>query len=288
MATSRAQTHTQSSADNLGKEAKKASRSPLMQNFIRLGYIGRGILFAAIGFLALQIALGTPTGKAPDQAGALEIILEQPFGKALLLVVIFGLICFSLWGFIRAVFDPLHRGTDSSGITERVGFAVSGISYGLLVYPAFQMLQGSGGPKNQTQATRDVTAQLLSNPLGSWIVGALGVVVIVWSVAQLHSALTCKFERDFKFRKMTASEEEFAEKMGQVGIGARAFVFALIGMFFIQAAVQHDPNRAKGLDAALLSLAQWPGGLYVLGFVAAGLIVFGLYSMFCSRWLRIA
>jgi hypothetical protein len=288
MATTSARTHTQSSADNLSKEAKKASRSPLMQNFIRLGYIGRGILFAAIGFLALQVALGTPTGKAPDQAGAMGIILEQPFGKALLLVVTFGLICFSLWGFIRAVFDPLHRGEDTGGIMERIGFVVSGISYGLLVYPAIQMLQGSGGPKNQTQATRDVTAQLLSNPLGPWIVGAIGVLVIIWSIAQLRSALTREFERDFKFRKMTANEEEFAEKMGQVGIGARAFVFALIGMFFIQAAIQHDPNQAKGLDAALLSLAQWPGGLYVLAFVAAGLIVFGLYSMLCSRWLKVA
>jgi hypothetical protein len=272
----------------LGAQARKAALGPFMRKLIRLGHIGRGILFAAIGLLSLLIALGRATDKAPDQGGALAAIASQSYGQALLLVVAVGLVGFALWGFIRAILDPLNRGMDRNAIIERIGFFVSGVSYGLLVMPTVQMVLGSGdGPRNQADSTRDMTAQLQAHPLGQWLVIVVGIVVLGWSIMQVHAALTCKFERDFDFSAMGAREEEFAEKVGQLGIVARAFVFALIGMFLIQAAIQQDAGQAKGLDAALLSLAQRPGGPVVLGLVALGLVVFGLYSMLCPHWLKV-
>jgi hypothetical protein len=270
------------------RKVEQTLSQPLMEKLMRFGYVARGVLFAIIGYVALQIAFGRSDGKAPDQGGALAAIVSQPNGQIILAIIVVGLAAFSLWGFVRAIFDPLHRGKDASGIVERLGFALSGISYGLLIYPGIQLVMGSGGgPQNQTQKTQDVTAQVLAHPIGPWLIAFVGLLVIGWSVAQFVSAYTGKFQRDFRFGSTNQSEKQIAILIAKIGIAARAFVFLLVGAFLIQSALQNDPSRAKGLDAALLSLAQWSGGPWVLAAAALGLICFGIYSILFARWVDV-
>ncbi len=286
-AQSRTAKRRQNKPQDVGDEMKRASKHPWVQNLARMGYVGRGLLFAAIGFLALQVALGNG-GQPKDQTGALAAIATQPFGRVLLIVIAIGLVGFSLWGFIRAAFDPLRRGNDTGGIIARIGFLISGISYGLLVFPTIQLITGaSTQPQNSTQKTQDITAQVMQQPWGPWAIGIVGSLVIAWAVAQLYQAYTGKFELDFKSHVMTRLEKQWAEPIGRVGISARALVFTLIGAFFIQAALQHDPQDAKGLDGALLAIAQWSGGPWILILVALGLIIFGLYSILAARWMDV-
>ncbi len=277
----------ENSAEQVTREVKQVTKHPWTQDLIRFGYVARGILFAAIGLIALQVGLGHG-GQPKDQPGALAFIAQQPFGKALLVLVLIGLIGYSLWGFIRAVFDPLNRGDKPTGILSRIGFAVSGVSYGLLVYPAFQLLQGaSSQPQSSTQKTQDITAQLLQQPWGPWAIALVGLITVGWALSQIRIAYTGKFEYDFKSNVMTSLERQWAEPIGKVGIGARALVFILIGAFLIQAALQHNPQKAQGLDGALLALAQWPGGPWLLLLAALGLLVFGIYSILAARWMDV-
>jgi hypothetical protein len=274
---------------NVGDKMGDATRNRWMKALTRYGYFARGILFATVGFLALQVALGN-SSTIKDQNGALAAIAAQPFGRVLLIVIVAGLIGFSLWGFIRAIFDPLDRGHDKQGIVERAGFVISGISYGALVYPFVQLILGSSSaaPKTQTQTTQDVTAQVLAQPFGPWLIGSVGLLVIGWGLGQVYLAYTAKFQKDFEPGKMNATEKEWMVMSGRVGIGARGLVFALIGFFLIQAALHADAKQAIGLDGALLKLAQQPEGTLLLIAAAAGLIVFGVYSMLSARWLQVS
>lgn len=255
----------------------------------RFGYVARGVLFLIIGFLAVQAALNKPGGNLTDQNGAMGALAAQPFGRILLILMVIGLIGFSLWGFVRAIFDPLDRGHDRKGIIARLGYLVSAVSYGALVLPFAQLVLGSGnGPaKSQTQTTQDMTAQILGNPVGAILIAAVGVAVIAWSLAQLYTAYTGKFEKEFKTSEMSASEKKWTLRIGRIGIGARAVVFALIGFFLIQTAQRVDPTRAIGLDGALWKLTQLPEGPILLGAVAIGLMFFGVYSMLSARWLAV-
>ena len=269
------------------REAKRVSQNPWTQNLIRLGYVGRGLVFAAIGLIAVQVALGHG-GQPKDQPGALAYMAQQPFGKALLVIVVLGLVGYSLWGFIRAILDPLNRGNKPTGILSRIGFAISGVSYALLLIPAIQILQGANGqPQSSTQKTQDITAQLMQQPWGPWAVALVGLAVIGWALSQLVIAYTGKFEHDFKSHVMTPLERQWAEPIGKIGISARALVFLLIGGFFIQAGLQHNPQQAKGLDGALQALAQWSGGPWLLLLAALGLLVFGIYSILAARWMDV-
>ena len=75
--------------------------------------------------------------------------------------------------------------------------------------------------------------------------------------------------------------------LGVFGHIARAVVFTLIGYGLIRAAVDYDPDKAVGLDGALLKLANASYGPWVLGLVAAGLVGFAAYSVADARYRRV-
>ncbi|MGB8644820.1 MAG: DUF1206 domain-containing protein [Anaerolineae bacterium] len=264
---------------------KRATANPWVERLERFGYITRGVVYATIGILALQLALGTG-GAATTQTGAIARLGGQPFGKALLILIAVGLASYSLWGFIRAIFDPLHRGNNLQGRFERVGFAFSGLSYGLLVIPTVQFIMNQGASQ-QVGGSADISAQLFKLPFGMGLVVGFGLFWIGIGLWQLYTAYRGAFMKDFQVDKMSASERTWATRLGKFGHAARGIVFAVIGVLIVEAALAHNPSQAQGFDSALLRLAQAPYGMLVLGGVALGLVAFGIYSAFSARWIKV-
>ena len=63
-----------------------------------------------------------------------------------------------------------------------------------------------------------------------------------------------------------------------VGLVGRGGVLALIGFFLVQAAVRVQPEQAKGLDAALQTLAEQSYGRVLLGIAVVGMLGYALWS----------
>src|SRR5206468_4510614 len=95
-------------------------------------------------------------------------------------------------------------------------------------------------------------------------------------------------KKDFNVGEMSDGEVKMAVRAGRFGHAARGVVFSLLGLFLVQAALHVDPKQAKGLDGALLALAQQPYGPWLLGIVALGLASFGVYSLLSARWIRVS
>src|ERR1700730_13854409 len=112
---------------------KRAAANPALELLERLGYLVRGALYAVMGLLALKIVLSVAGGQATDLTGSLVVLVSNPFGKLVLIVAAIGLAAYSLWGFTRAIYDPLHRGRGAGGYAARLGFATSAISYAAIV-----------------------------------------------------------------------------------------------------------------------------------------------------------
>src|SRR5579872_2221073 len=107
-----------------------------------------------MGLLALAVAFGMVGGQTTDLSGSLVFLTGNAFGKLMLIVAAIGLAAYSLWGFIRAIYDPLHRGSNASGYAARLGFVSSAVSYAAVVFLAIQLLSGSSsGAGNSTQKT---------------------------------------------------------------------------------------------------------------------------------------
>jgi hypothetical protein len=206
-----------------------------------------------------------------------------------LYVILIGLFGYALWGFIRAALDPWHKGTDAKGIAERVGYAVSGISYGLLAYATYGLITArAAAAQNGAQAaqTQQTTGSILTNSWGPWVVGIAALIILGVGLSQVMKGLTPHFERQFQAYALSAAERTWIDRLGRFGTAARGVVFALIGVFLFVAATHRDPSRAKGMDGVLTALLHQPSGPYLLGFVALGLIAFGIYSAMSGFWLR--
>jgi Domain of Unknown Function (DUF1206) len=284
--------NVQRRAGNLKQEGKQvvkaAATSPLMEKLIRLGYVARGLIWGVIGLLAFQVAVGSG-GKLTDQQGAIAALGSTPVGKILLYVMLLGLVGYGLWGLIRAVVDPLHEGHDAKGIAQRLGYLVSGISYGLLALATYGLITAkapaatSGAQAAQTQQT---TASILTQPWGPVVVALAAAIVIGVGLLQIFTAFRRKFNPQFQLAVRTGNARIWIERLGRFGTTARGVVFTLIGVFLLQAAVQHNASRAQGIDGVLTALLHQPYGSLLLGVVAAGLIAFGIYSAMIKRVVK--
>lgn len=255
-----------------------------VEGLARFGYAAKGLVYMLVGVLAIQVAAGVG-GQTTDPRGALTTLVDEPFGQVLLAIIAIGLLGYAIWRFVEAGLNPEH----DEG-KKRVGYALSGaVHLGLaftaasLAWPA--MGGGGGGGGGSTQ---DWTARLMSLPWGQWLVGIVGAAVIGYGLYEIYRGYEEKFMRRLKTEEMDANQRKLAERSGKAGLIARGITFAIIGGFLIVAAVQAQPQEARGLSGALATLAAQPFGQLLLGLVALGLIAYGVYQVVMARFRRIA
>ena len=267
------------------KHGKNAATSPLMEALTRLGYGVRGLIYVTMGLLAFDVALGK--GGAPvDQQAAINAIGQQPAGMFLLWAILLGLISYSLWGIIRAVLDPLHKGNDMKGLIERAAFLFSAASYAILIPPTYQTVTGAGQSASGAQSQQSMTS-IMSMFWGPLAIGFVGLIVIAAGVYQIMQGINASFDRQFQTYAMNAQEIKLATQLGRFGTATRGVIFALIGGLMCLAAYQANPNQPVGLDAALTTLLKQPYGVWLLAIVSLGLMAFGVYSMLSAAWFRL-
>ncbi len=275
-------------ARDIEREARRAVNNRWSQRLARAGYVAKGLVYILIGILAVRTAVGAG-GTPTDRQGALLTIYHEPFGRALLALITIGLAAFGFWSLVQAALDTEHKGTEAKGIVERVGYTIVGFSYLGLAIAAGRLAAGTGGAGQSSNAsTQDWTARLLDAPLGVALVILVGLIVLGVAVALVQRAWTATFKQELELWRMSDTMRRGVIALGRIGHAALGFVFAVIGLFLIVAAVKHDPHQAKGLGGALTTTAQQPFGPALLVVVALGLAAYGVFSLAQGRYRRIA
>ena len=286
------QSRMQQGANNLRQEGKQVVRevaaTPLMETLMRIGYIVRGLVYGMIGLFAFQVVAGVG-GSLDDPQGAIAAMGKTSLGVVVLYVILIGLVGYSLWGFIRAIADPLHKGSDAKGIVQRIGFAVSGVSYLLLALATYGLITGaSSAARNgaQTSQAQQTAANILTKPWGPAAVAIAGIIVIVVGAVQVFQGVNSTFDKQFDPYELTPHQRKWIDRLGRFGTAARGVVFAMVGFFLFSAGYNHNPSQAQGIDGVLKTLLHQPSGPWLLGIVALGLIAFGIYSGMSGILLR--
>src|SRR5688500_9883255 len=131
--------------DGADRQLEDAARevAPWIVILARIGYVAKALLYATVGILAAQAALGSG-GRTTDLGGALREVVRAPMGEAMLLVIAAGLAAYAVWRVVDAIFDGEGRGADLKGVLRRLGSALRGLAHAGLALAAFRLATGSG------------------------------------------------------------------------------------------------------------------------------------------------
>ncbi|HEU4422018.1 MAG TPA: DUF1206 domain-containing protein [Pilimelia sp.] len=265
------------------RTATQAADNPLLEMLTRAGFIGYGITHLLLAWLALQIAFAKPAA-AGDQGGALNTLTKQPMGVALVVAISIGLAAMALWQALEAaVGHRTDRGTER--VLERVASAGRALFYGYLAYTGMKVVteaQSSSAAKQQAKS-----ADLMSSSGGRWLVGLIGVVLAGIGIGMIIYGLVKRFEKHLHVERMSPKTRQVARRLGIGGYTAKGIAYGIAGVLLVSAAVTYDPDKARGLDAALRTLAGQPYGGFLLTAVALGIAAFGVFCFVQARYRKV-
>jgi hypothetical protein len=267
-----------------GRQLEEAARdvSPWIVIMARIGYLAKAVLYATIGILAAQAALGSG-GRTTDAGGALREVVRAPLGDALVLVIAAGLAAYAVWRVVDAVFDGEGKGSDAKGIVRRIGSAIRGLAHAGLAIAAFRLAtHSSGGGGNDSDR---YVARAMDLPGGEWLVWLAAGGVVIYGAYQLYRAWAAKLGRQLDLSALPVGTSRGITAISRIGIAARGIVFGLIGVLLGRSAARGDPEQAGGIRESLDLLAgmgRWP-----LVAVALGLVAYAVYELLNARYRRI-
>jgi hypothetical protein len=265
------------------RTARRVANSGILVGLTRLGFVGYGLLHLAIAWLAGQIALGHDTDSG-DQAGALRTLAAQPYGRALLWLIVIGLSAMALWQLLLvAVGHRDQRGFSRTG--ERLASAARTVVYAALAITAADVVTGVATSSADQQ--QSATAGILAEPAGQWLAALAGLAIIVVGLGLAYYGWRRKFERKLRVARMTRNARRVTRRLGQVGYVAKGIAFTIVGVLLVDAALTDNPAKSRGLDAALHLLVEQPYGVLLLIAVGAGFAAFGIYCFVQAKYRKV-
>ncbi|TGD82561.1 DUF1206 domain-containing protein [Hymenobacter wooponensis] len=252
-----------------------------LKAWARVGFASIGFVHLVLGGLATMAALGVRGSDTPNQQEVFQTIQHMPLGQLLLWLVAGGLLGYVAWRLAQAFFDTESKGASMQGLAVRGFYCFSGMIYGLLAYYAGKMAWYGHLPKSG-EASRSAMQNLLHHPHGQTIVGLIGLVLLSASGIQLYRAWSGKFDTDVNSRPFTNVQRRLVYHMGQIGYSARGIVLGIMGYFCFLAAQHANGNEIRDTEGCFNALQAM--GPQVLGIVAVGLVIYGLYMLVQARF----
>ena len=246
----------------------------------RVGLVGYGVVNLLVAWLAVQVAFADGGGEEAGKDGALRRIAEESWGPPLLWVIAVSLVALALWQLGEAIWGRKAHG----GAIKRVAHVAEAVVFGVLGYSAGRVASGSSAQSNEEQA--GFAAKVLDAPGGQVLVVVAGLLVLGAAGYLFVKGYQRKFLRDLDLATASAATRTITTRLGQVGYIALGIAYGIVGALIVIAAVQHDPDKATGLDTALSTLAQQPYGTVLLLIVAFGLACFGVYCFLDARFRK--
>ncbi len=246
---------------------------------MRAGYSARGVVYFLVGAIAIFAAVNG--GEAEDSTGALEYLVQQPFGVGLLGVVAAGLFAYTLWRFTDAFLDLENEGNAAEGLAARAGQFLSGATHAFLAASAVTiMFRGASAETSGDNTAENWSAAIMSQPFGRWLIALAGAVTVAVGIYLFLKAWRQSYKDDIRITETT----RWLEPVIRYGLVAHGIVLLIIGGLIATAAWTTDPKHAAGLGEALRILETRTFGRTLLGLAGAGMVAFSAYCFVHARY----
>ena len=263
------------------RKRRNTDSSDLMDHAVRFGLIAYGVVHLLIAWLSIQLALGDREGSVSGK-GALGELVTHPFGRTMVWLVAVGMALLVVWRLIELFAG--HRGEDGADLwrSRAVDVLKAGI-YGALGFAAVSVARGGGSGGGRSEET--ISAKLMDQPWGVWVVGLIGLVVIGYGISLIWRGLTEGYREHLEAEGKSGDLGRAYLLLGKVGYVAKGVAIGIVGGLFVWAAVTHDPDKSGGLDDALRTVLDQPFGPLLLGMIAIGIACYGLFCFARARHL---
>lgn len=241
-----------------------------MTALTRVGFAARGLLYIVIAMLLFR------SGRSEGASGALAE-LGRSGGDPLLLAMAAGFIAYGVWRLADTAFNIEGHEHGAKGIGTRIAAGVSGLAYSTLAWQAFKLMDG--GSAGSGDGAEEGARTALSLPGGPILLILGGAILVGAGVFQLVKAYRYSF---CDHLDPAIANEQWVRWMGRGGYAARGIIFIVSGFFVAKAGLETRASEAGGMEEAL----RWLDSPIDLA-VAAGLLLFGLFSLVEARFRRI-
>lgn len=255
----------------------------MLERLARLGYASKALIYLFVGGLAAAAAANAG-GRVTDTSGALRVILSQPFGTLVMIVLAVGLCGYAVWRVLDAVADPDRHGLSFGGVVKRAGNIVRALVYGALGIEAFKLARGLRASSGDAETW---AGRVMAWPLGEWLLVLTGLIVAVYGVSEVVKAARRRVDKELDLSAIPARLRPLAVKVSWFGIGARGVIVAALGIFLARAAFRHAPSEVQGTQESVVEIAGLLPGRWPLAAIAAGLVAYGLDQALRARCRRI-
>jgi uncharacterized protein DUF1206 len=186
---------------------------------------------------------------------------------------------------LDAYYDPDRHGTGVGGLIVRIGHAIRGSVYAVLGIEAFRLangLRGSTGREAQLW-----TARIMDLPFGDWLIGLAGLIIFGFGASEVLGSLKAKIDKSIDLTRVPNQLRNAAIKVSCFGVGARGVIIAVVGIFLVKAALEHDPSEVHGTRQSMLELANAVSGRWMLAAIGAGLVAYAVNQVLDAGCRRI-
>ena len=181
-------------ADSAEDAGQQAMASKPFRILLTVGLVCYGVVHILIGWIALQIAWsGRGESQEASKKGALAELAGQPFGAALLWIVVVGLFALTIWQGIEAIWGHRDRPSGIKRIRKQLGSAGRAVSYAVIAIAAINTAAGSASSGDSSEER--LSARLMSNAFGRLVVIAIGIAIIVLGVRLVRRGITEEIHR---------------------------------------------------------------------------------------------
>jgi hypothetical protein len=248
----------------------------------RFGYAVRGLVFLAIGLVAIAVAVGLAE-RPRGSPGIVRLAARLPLGEVIVLVIALGFLSYAALNFAGAR-NPERSGTGLGGLVLRAADALTGAIYlglavaavGVLAFPA-----GSTG-----LATEAWVGRVLRLPRGEALLGVGGILLLGSGAYLVYKAVAQPFGSRLDRRALPPVALRWVVAAARLGTAVRAGIFGVCGWLLIRAAAESAPEHAGGIGRAVAALGESAYGSPLVGLVGLGFVAYGAYQLVKARYRR--
>jgi Domain of Unknown Function (DUF1206) len=254
---------------------------PWVGRLVRLGYLAKGLIYTLIGVLALRLALGMSGGRLTDPSGVLMTLLQQPFGRMLLLTIGIGIVAYAAYYLFEAIADLRRLGGGFRGWFNRSLTIIKAVAYGTIGIEALNIVLFNRGSSGDAE---DNARLVMRFPLGDVLLVLVGLGIAIYGFSQLKMAWDGTADDDLDAARVRR-EASWIFPLGRIGTTARSVLLIGMGITLLWSGFQERPSNADGYSEVLATIASV--NPWLLTAMGIGVMCFGLFQLCHVRYAKL-